>query len=314
MDFSLTILGSSSATPTLNRNQSSQVLSLKNQNYLIDCGESTQVQLLRYGINQNKIRNIFISHLHPDHFIGLIGFISSQNLRKRTESLNIFSPPGLKEIIEVQLYHSGSHLNFSLNFNVLNTNDFHLIFSGKNLNVYSFPLNHRIPCYGFLFTEIFYDWKINKSAILGKKIPLPAFKNFKQGKDFIDENGSVYLVDEYATPPMSPRSFAYITDTLYKEDLIPYLSNIDVLYHESTFTDDLEERAHKTFHSTVSQAATLAKKCNVGKLLIGHFSARYIDLCPLLEKAREIFSNTELALEGKKFGILKKEEIEEIEK
>lgn len=303
MDFKITILGNGAATPTLERNQCSQVLSVPNQNYLIDCGESTQLQLLKYKINQNKIRNIFISHLHPDHYIGLIGLITSQNLKHREESLRVFAPPGLQEIIQIQLKHSDTALRFPLIFHHLISDAPQWILNEGPVDVQAFPLKHRLPCFGFLFKEKPGERKIHKTLIDGKDLPFEALQTMKKGQDYTDQNGITYKYRQYTFPPPPPRTYAYVSDTQFSPGIVPAIKKANILYHEATFEASLKEKAERTFHSTTQDAATIARKARAGKLLIGHFSSRYQNPEPLLHEAREIFSQTYLAKEGTTFEI-----------
>lgn len=304
MDWKLTILGNSSATPTLTRNPPAQVFHLKGINYLMDCGEGTQLQLLKFGINQNKIRYIFISHLHLDHFAGLIGFITTQNLRKRNADLHVYGPAGLEDIIKVQLHHSNAELHFRLYFHEIQApDDNELFFENEDLTGYLFNLEHRIACYGFVFREKQKGLSISKEAIQADPPPKEAFPYLRVGMTYHAETGKSYTPDFYTIKPPAPRSYGYITDTLVQEKLVSYLSGLSVLYHEATFGEKFLETALSTYHTTAKQAGSLAKKAGVKKLLIGHFSARYHYLEQLLREARMVFPKTYLALQGETFSI-----------
>jgi ribonuclease Z len=304
LDFKVTILGTSSATPTLTRNQSGHVLTLRGKEYLIDCGENIQAQILKYQLSPGKIEEVFITHLHPDHFTGLIGLISSQNLQRRTAPLTIYSPEGLKEIIEVQLKHSQTTLNFPLHFETIITNEYNKIFENNQLEVYSIPLDHRVPCSGFLFREKHEDKKINKEAIDQHQVPVDAFPVLKQGKDYQAPDGSVYQSATYTFPPPPPRSYAYISDTRFLSEIGNFLEGVDLLYHEATFEAGYQEKANKTYHTTTEEAAKMAQLTGVGRLIIGHYSARYRALEKLRDEARTVFEETYLAKEGSTFSIL----------
>ena len=304
MDFELKILGSSSATPSLNRNHTAQVLTIGNQIHLIDCGEGTQMQLMRYKVKHQRICNIFISHLHGDHFFGLFGLLSTMHLQQRTSPLTIYGPPGLDELITLQAKHSNTYFSFKLNFQELNTSVYNQIYEDKFLTVHTLPMQHRVVCCGFLFRE-----KPKLRHLIKAKLPNfltpPQLVYLKNGGDILDESGHVLVKNaDVTTEPNRRRSYAYCSDTRYKEDIIPYIMGVDLLYHEATFLDNMRERAEYTFHSTAKQAATLALKAQVKRLLIGHFSVRYKDLTPLLTEAKEVFDNTHLAVEGKTIGLL----------
>jgi len=304
LDFELKILGSSSATPSNNRNHTAQILVIGNQLNLIDCGEGTQMQLMRYKVKHQRICNIFISHLHGDHFFGLFGLLSTMHLQQRTTPLAIYGPPGLADILTLQFKYSNTQFSFKLNFHELDPSAYKLILENKFITVHTLPMQHRVSCCGFLFRE-----KPKPRHLVKAKLPdflLPAqLVRLKNGEDILDEAGNILVSNaEVTSEPSRSRSYAYCSDTRYKEDIIPYIKQVDLLYHEATFMDNMRERAVYTYHSTARQAAMLAQKAEVKRLLIGHFSARYKDLTPLLEEAKQIFDNTHLALEGKTIGLL----------
>ena len=306
MSFEVTILGTSSATPTLSRHPTSQYLICNNQRILLDCGEGAQMQMLRYGIKMFRIDKVFISHLHPDHYLGLPGYLSTLSLKGRLDPIHIYAPPGLDEILDVHFRHGGIKLTYELHIhNLPDSGKYEVIFEDRTLEISCFQLQHRLPCWGFLFKEKKSPFKINEEFVEGKSIPIKAFSYLKKGQDYIDENGNEYRVAEYAVPNLAPVSYAYITDTLYLADLAEKLKakNVTVLYHEATFMEDLYHKALETFHSTAIQAASFAEIAQVGKLLIGHFSSRYSDLSGLLAEAQSVFPNTLLAEEGLVFSI-----------
>jgi len=299
LDFKITVLGSNSAIPAHGRNQTSQLVNIANIYLLIDCGEGTQIQLRKFKLKFSKIDYIFISHLHGDHFFGLMGLISSFHLHKRTRLLTIFGPNGLDEIITVQLKHSNTRLNFPLRFVPTNPEKKELILEEKKFQVFTFPLKHRIACTGFLIKEKTLLRNLNKEKLLETKLPLEAINSLRKGKDFNDESGNiVYSVEEFTYPPRPLRSYAFCSDTGFDLEIVNYIKGANLLYHEATFGNDEEERARETFHSTASDAGIIAKKAEVGSLLLGHYSTRYLDLSPLLEEARAEFPETYLSEEG----------------
>lgn len=303
MTFSVTILGSSAATFTSNRNPSAQILNIHEHLFLIDCAEGTQIQLKKYHIKFNRINHIFISHLHGDHFFGLIGLIFTFHLLGRKNKLHIYADPKLKEIIDIQLKASNTKLVYPLIFHAINHNISEIIFEDDILTVKTFPLEHHIPTSGFLFKEKQGKRNIRKEILALEKIPYKEFDKIKNGADYINNDGKIYKNEDITLNPPKPRSYAYCSDTKYFEPIIPHIAKADLLYHEATFMKDKAANAAEKFHSTTTDAATIAKKAKVKKLLIGHFSARYDDLKPMLEEAKTIFPNTYLAEEGKTFDI-----------
>ncbi len=298
MGFELKILGANSAKPAYNRNQTAQLLMVQNELFLIDCGEGTQLQLNEYKVKISKIKHIFISHLHGDHFFGLIGLISTMHLHRRGAPLHLYGPPGLAEIITMQLKASGTILSFQVNFKEVTPDKCYRIFENDKIIVETIPLIHRIPCCGFLFREKTKPRRIIKEKI-EKEFSMLDMIALKNGEDILDENGGVaYYNKEYTLSPKKSRSYAYCSDTRYNEDIINQIKGVDLLYHEATFLKDREQRAIETFHATAEQAAIIAKKAAVGMLMIGHYSSRYKDLTPFEEEAREVFKNTVLAIEG----------------
>lgn len=299
MGFELKILGSNSAKPSYNRNQTSQLLTIQNEMFLIDCGEGTQLQLNQFRIKESKIKHVFISHLHGDHFFGLIGLLSTMHLHRRSNSLTIYAPPELADVITLQLKVTNTILSFKVNFVPLNYSDGSTrIFENNIVTVDTIPLIHRVPCFGFLFKEKQKPRRIIKEKIL-KEFSMQDMVRLKNGKDLLDSDGNVrHKNADYTRPPRNSRSYAYCSDTLYHEPIIDQIKGVNLLYHEATFLEDRLERAKETYHSTAKQAATMAKKANVGKLIIGHYSSRYKDITPLLEEAKEIFESSKLAIEG----------------
>lgn len=304
MKFELTILGSSSATPIYNRNPTSQLLNINEKYYLIDCGEGTQQQLMRFGFRYQKIDYIFISHLHGDHYLGLIGLLSSMHLNGRTKALQLFGPPELKEILDVNFKHSLTTLRYPLEFTATQAQRTVGIFQNSDVLVETIILNHRIACTGFKFTLKKRLPKIRLDKVAELQIPPECRELIKKGFSFTDQNGKVHPSSELTSPPDEPRSYAYCSDTLCDWTYLDQIKGVDLLYHEATFMHDMLDRAKETFHTTALEAGEVAKKAEVKQLIIGHFSARYRELLPLLEENRSVFQNTELAIEGKTFEIL----------
>lgn len=302
MRFELTVLGSNSALPAYGRFPTAQVLAVRERCYLIDCGEGAQMRMAEFGIRQGRIGQVFISHLHGDHIFGLIGWLASLALCSREEPLDIFAPAGLEEIIRVQLKYTGG-LPFPLAFHTIGPGRHALIFEDSAVSVYSLPLAHRIPASGFLFRERERPRNIRPECIDTFRIPYQAIPEIKAGADYRMEDGRVIPNAELTLGPPPPRSYAYCSDTAYHEALIPLVRGVDLLYHESTFCDEQAAHAAETGHSTARQAATIALKAGVGRLILGHYSSRYKNLEPFLEEARSVFPATELGLDGARFEV-----------
>jgi ribonuclease Z len=303
MKFEVTILGSSSATPIFNRNPSAQALNISDHLYLIDCGEGTQQQMLRFDVKPGRIDHIFISHLHGDHYLGLVGLLSSMHLNGRTKSLKLFCPPELKEIIDLQLKYSETVLQFEIEYHFTQPEKPEIILENQDIIVESIPLDHRIPCTGFLFRQKKRLRKLIKEKIEELGIPLEYFSAIKKGADYTAPNGTIYKNADITIDSGQPKTYAYCSDTQYNQNYFKQISNADMLYHEATFMNNMLARAQSTHHTTAAQAAEIALITNAKRLLIGHFSARYKTLNELLEEAQSIFPETELALEGKTFVI-----------
>lgn len=304
MAFEITILGSNSAVPAHGRHPTSQVVHHRDQLFLIDCGEGTQIQLDRFKVRVTRIDEIFISHLHGDHFFGLIGLITSFHLNRREKPLTVYCPKGLDEVIRLQLKCSQTDLRFPLHFKFYEPENGQVIFESDTLQVQTLKLNHRIPCAGFIFREKPATEKNIRSEVIEQyDLDIPQIQQIKKGHDLVLPNGTVIKNSELTLKPYHPRTYAYCTDTAPVESILPFISGVDLLYHEATFDQAHEQRAQETFHSTTLQAAGIAKKAEVKKLIIGHFSARYKALDDMLDQAQSVFPNTELATEGKKFEI-----------
>ena len=303
MIFSLTILGSSSALPTSQRFPSAHVIHSHERFFLIDCGEGTQIQLRKHKIKLGRLDHIFISHLHGDHTFGLFGLLSSLNLIGRTHELFLYGPPELKLILDMNFEMFDIQLNYPLTFQEMNGQRSEFLYEDKWITVESFPVKHRIPTSGFLFVEKSLPRNLIKEKIDRYDIPIKDRVKIKNGADFVSENGELIPNSQLTLDPPVPRSFAYCSDTRFNRGMVSKIQGVDLLYHEATFMDEDRDRARETFHSTASQAARIASEAHVKKLVLGHFSARYKNLEPLLDEARAIFPNTELANDGDTFVV-----------
>lgn len=304
MSFSVWVIGSNSAVPAHGRHPSAQVLSINDRLYLIDCGEGTQMRFNELGIRWMKINQVFISHLHGDHYFGLIGMISTYHLLKRTRPLDIFAPAELLNILMLQLEVGHTVLCYDLNFHILDPKEGKRIYENEDITVDTIVLKHRIDCLGFLFKEKQRDRKINRDKLAEYDIPVELIPDIKKGMDIVDEKtGERILNKDITIDPARVRSFAYCCDTAFNTDMIEQIKGVDLLYHDCTFDEQSTQRALDTFHSTTIQAAEIAKLSGAKKLLIGHFSSKYDNLNPLLVEAKRVFENTVLAIEGKTFVI-----------
>lgn len=301
MKFEVTILGSSSATPVYNRNPSAQLLNCNEKYYLIDCGEGTQQQLTKYNLKAARIDYIFISHLHGDHYFGLIGLLSSLHLNGRIKPIQIFGPKPLLEILEIQFKYSDTVLRYPIEFFPIEADKSVQIFENSDLTVKTIILNHRIPTTGFIFQQKKRQRKLIKEKT--DQVPMAYYTVLKKGIDVELPNGDILRSEDYTTEADAPRCYAYCSDTLFDERYFDTIKGCDTLYHEATFMHDLLERAKETHHTTALQAAEVAKITGAKKLLIGHFSSRYKTLQMLFEEAQSVFENTELAIEGRTFQL-----------
>lgn len=303
MAFKITILGSSGAVPAYGRMPSAQFIEVENNYFLIDCAEGAQLQLMKYELNMHRIDHIFISHLHGDHYLGLMGLIFTLHLNKRKNDLHLYSHKGLDEIITLQLKHSKSALNFKIVFHQLIPGKKEIIFENKFVTIETIPLSHKLDCSGFLIREKRKPRRIDKE-LLPENLSIAQLNKLKAGEDLTDAHGNILYKNASLTySPRKSRSYAYCSDTQYFEAIIEQVNAVDVLYHEATFMEEEADKATETMHSTVKQAATIALKANPARLLIGHFSARYKDLLPVIDEAKRVFPNTYLALEGETFII-----------
>ncbi|UFH34752.1 ribonuclease Z [Flavobacterium acetivorans] len=297
----LTILGCYAATPRTFTNPTSQILEIKNRLFLIDCGEGTQVQLRKNKIRFSKINHIFISHLHGDHFFGLIGLISTFTLLNRTTDLHIYGPKGIKEIIKLQLRLANSWTNYGLYFHELESNESEIVYEDEKVIVKTIPLKHRVYTNGFLFQEKIDKRKLNIAAAQDYNIEGCYYQNIKNGKDIVLDDGRIIENEKLTFDPVAPKSYAFCSDTVYNEEIIPVISGVDVLYHEATFLQSEEALAAKTMHSTAKEAARIALKSNVKQLILGHYSTRYENIELFKEEALTIFPEVLLADDGENF-------------
>jgi ribonuclease Z len=299
--LNLTVLGCYAATPRTITNPTSQVLEMQNRLFLIDCGEGTQVQLRKNKIKFSKINQIFISHLHGDHCYGLIGLVSTFMSLSRVNDLHIYGPKGIKEIINLQLKLSNSWTNYKLIFHELTSKESEVIFEDDKVIVKTIPLKHRVYTNGFLFQEKVGERKLDINAVQEYEIDKCYFQNIKNGKDITLDDGSIIPNDKLSFDALPPKSYAFCSDTIFDESIVPLLQNVDVLYHESTFLDSEGYLSGKTMHSTAKQAATIALKANAKQLILGHYSTRYPSIELFREEAQTIFQNVLLADDGKFF-------------
>ena len=297
----LNILGCYAATPRSFTNPSAQVLEIKNELFLIDCGEGTQVQLRRNKIKFSKIKHVFISHLHGDHFYGLVGLISTFRLLNRENELHVYGPKGIKEIITLQLKLSNSWTNYPLYFHELESKEAQIIYEDEKLSVETIPLVHRVYTNGFLFKEKPGDRKLLIDKAIEYNIDVALYRSLKKGKDVRSELGELVPNHLVTVNPEPPKSYAYCSDTAFNPKMIPQISGATVLYHESTFLEDKAELAFPTKHSTAKEAAQIAKEAGVGKLILGHYSTRYTNINLFKKEATSIFNKVDLADDGKVF-------------
>ena len=299
--LSVTILGNNSAVPAFNRHPTSQVVSHDGNNYLVDCGEGTQIQMIKYKIRRGKISHIFISHLHGDHYFGLVGLLNTFGLLNHIQELHVFGPAPLQQIIELQMKVAETILPYPLHFHTLTRHE--VLVDNEDIRITAFPTAHRIECYGFLFEEKEGKRKLLIDKVRKLNIPVSFYSSLQLGKDYITPRGKVIRNFEVTSDPQKPKKYAFCADTKYDENLIKYIYGCDMIYHETTYLDNMKDKAHERFHCTTKQAAELAKKAMVKKLLIGHFSSKYATLEQFESEAKEVFPNTELAIEGSSYEI-----------
>ncbi len=300
--FEITILGSNSAVPTPSRHPTSQLININHHYYLIDCGEGAQIQMRRFGIKFQRIEHIFISHLHGDHYFGLIGLLNTMHLLGREKPLTIHANRMLREIINIQLSVANTKLKFGIHYNFLMDDTESIILKDDNVEVLATPVDHRIPCFGFIFKESPRKPNLNKQKIQQYQLGVEEIKLIKQGKPVLRPNETITSSD-VCEPPAPLRKYSFITDTKPNKSYLSAIENSDLLYHESTFMGDAVQRASDTFHTTNLQAAEIAKNTNCKRLLLGHFSTRYTQLEPIQQEAQKVFEHTDLAIEGTTFKI-----------
>lgn len=294
--FALTILGSNSAIPTYGRNPTAQILQTQNDSFLIDCGEGTQLQIAKYKIKLSKLSHIFISHLHGDHYFGLIGLISSMSLLNRTQPLHIYGPALLKDIIDIQLKAADVILSYELNFFAIEKEG--ILTKTSKISIEAFKVNHRIETYGFVFSEIKKPRSILSDKTIEHNIPAAYYEQLQNGENYIDKNGITIPNELLTTQAPKGKKYVYCADTLFDTSIVEFIQDADLLYHETTYLKDQEEKAKNRFHSTTVQAGNIAKLSNAKQLIIGHYSSKYETTHDFLVETKEVFSNTVLAIEG----------------
>jgi ribonuclease Z len=300
--LSVTILGNNSAVPAFNRHPTSQVVTHDGNNFLVDCGEGTQIQMIKYKIRRSKISHIFISHLHGDHYFGLVGLLNTFGLLSHKQELHVFGPAPLQQIIEMQMNVAETELPYPLYFHTLTKPE--LLVDNDRIRISCFPTTHRIECYGFLFEEKEGKRKLLIDKVRKHNIPVSFYSSLQNGLDYITPRGQMIKNDEVTTSPERGKKYAFCADTKYDENIIQYIYGADMIYHETTYLDNMREKALDRFHSTSKQAGEIARKAMIKKLLIGHFSSKYNVLDQFQHEAREVFSNCELANEGVTYEIL----------
>ncbi len=301
--FDIKILGCGSATPTTNHNPTSQLVNVNEKLFMIDCGEGTQLQMRKYRSGFGKLHSIFISHLHGDHVFGLPGLISTLNLLGRKGELLIYAHEEAQLLLRPTLNYFNRRMGFEVKHVVLEKNKAGLIFENNSMQVFAFPLKHRIATSGFIFEEKPGMRHIKKEMINFYGIRGIEIKHIKLGADHTLEDGTIIKNEQLTYAAAPPRRYAYCSDTAFSPEIIPYIQGVDVLYHEATFAETEAVRAHETYHSTARQAAEIAKAANVKKLVIGHYSSRYKDLNNIFSEAKAVFENTELAFEGMEISL-----------
>lgn len=299
--FGVTILGNNSALPAYDRHPTAQVVTLNDQLFLIDCGEGTQMQMARYKIRRSKINHIFISHLHGDHYFGLIGLLTSMGLLGRDNPLHLYAPAPLEKIIALQLEAASTTLPFTLHFHPVT--EAGQILDTPKFSVEAFTTQHRIPCFGYIIREKRNPRRIHKEKVVEYNIPAAFYDQLKQGADYVTKDGEAIANELVTLPNMAPRSYAFCADTIYDEAIAEKVSGVNLLYHETTYLADQAERAASRFHTTTAQAAAIASKAGAAKLLIGHFSSKYETLDAFLAETKQFFPQTQLATEGTTFLI-----------
>lgn len=294
--LSVTILGNNSAVPAFERHPTSQVVTLDGNNYLVDCGEGTQIQMIKYKIRRGKISHIFISHLHGDHYFGLVGLINTFSLLNHQQDLHVFGPAQLQQIIELQLKVAETKLSYNLYFHLINKEA--ILVDDEKIKISCFRTNHRIECYGFVFEEKRKPRKLDPEKTVEYEVPSSFNERLRDGEDYTNKDGAVIRNEWVTIKAPKGNKYSFCADTKYDESILRHIKDSDIIYHETTYLDNLRAKAEERFHSTTKQAALIAKKAGAKKLLIGHFSSKYAELDEFEKEARQVFENTELALEG----------------
>lgn len=301
--FEIHILGCGSALPTTRHLPTSQVINLRDKLYMIDCGEGAQLQMRRCGLNFSRLNHIFISHLHGDHCFGLMGLISTLGMLGRTATLHIYAHNDLERLLSPQLEYFCKGMSYIVEFHQINPHKNEVIFEDKSVTVTTIPLQHRIPCCGFLFSEKKTPNHLKRDMADFYEVPTYDYNRIKNGEDFITKEGKIIQNHLLTTPSAEPRQYAYCSDTQYSPGIVPHIQGVDLLFHEATFAQTEAARAKETFHSLASQAGQIARDAKVKKLIIGHYSARYENELQLLNEAQQLFPNTLLAQEGHCFKL-----------
>jgi len=301
MTFSVTVLGSSSALPTSSRYPTAHLLNAYERFFLIDCGEGTQIQLRKYKARFSKINHAFISHLHGDHYFGLFGFLSSLSLLGRTNDFHIYAHKELEKMLNFQFKYY--QFGFNIVFHPLPEKEVKIIYEDKQITITTFPLKHGIASNGFLFKEKLKEKNIRKELIDYYKLSIKDIVKIKQGDSFVDEDGNIISNERLTHSPFKQRSYAFCSDTAFEPSIVPIIKGADILYHESTFVDDMKQRAKETYHSTAKEAAEIAKMAGVKQLILGHFSARYKELDIFEKEASEVFKNVSNVIEGQSYSV-----------
>ncbi len=303
MNIKVTILGNNSALPAYDRHPTAQVVDIREQQFLVDCGEGTQSQMQRFNIRRRRINYIFISHLHGDHYFGLMGLLTSMGLVGRTNELHLFGPPPLKEIVDLQLAVAGTVLPYPIVFTPVTEGMARVLVDTQHYAVHCFPVEHRIACHGFVFTAKSGGRRLLPEKCREQEIPAAFYPYLKQGDDYLRRDGLLIRNDEVTEPGPPDKHYAYCADTLYTHSFLHHIAGADAVYHESTYLDDQRERARERFHSTAAQAAELAKAAGARRLLLGHFSSKYQDLTAFYTEASAIFPDVEVTIEGTTYEI-----------
>lgn len=298
MSFTVQILGSGSAVPTSTRGLTSQFIAVSGRHYLIDCGEGTQTQMRRFGVKFQRIDAVFVSHLHGDHYFGLIGLLSTMNLLGRVKPIQIYAPKELETILSLQIEYDGSRMSYDIEFIATDPSKEIVLLEDEKVKVSSFPLSHKVPTTGFKFTQKEKQRHLLVDKAKSHGVKIEHYHLLKDGVDVMNDEGKEFKSIDYTLPGEGEKSYAFCSDTKYSEAIIPSIKDVELLYHEATFTEEFIDRAKATMHATAIQAATIARMANAGKLLMGHLSARYEDGVQHLEEAKPIFQNCEIVEDG----------------